>query len=100
MVTEDDLTLCGGHRMQYTECILQKCTLETYVILLSNATPINLNKKSHGSLIKCIFWCQNSKDFDGVGLSKGPIIMFLQRPGGSDTQGPCTLLVEKNKIGS
>ena len=31
----------GEHRMQYTDDVLQKCTLETYVILLTYVTPIN-----------------------------------------------------------
>ena len=42
MVTEDDLTLESGHTMQYTDHVSQKCTLETYVILLINITPINV----------------------------------------------------------
>ena len=36
MVREDDLALGGGHTMQYT--------LETYIILLTNVTPVNLIK--------------------------------------------------------
>ena len=36
MVTEDDLTLDGGHTIQYTNHASQKCTLETYVILSTN----------------------------------------------------------------
>ena len=42
MVTENDLALGGGHTMQYTDHVTQKCTLETYIILLNNVTPINL----------------------------------------------------------
>ena len=45
MVTEDGLTLGGGHTIQYTDQLSQKCALETYVILLTNVTPINLNWK-------------------------------------------------------
>ena len=44
MVTEDDLTLGGGYTMQYTAHVLWKCTLETYIILLTNVTSINLIK--------------------------------------------------------
>ena len=44
MVMEDDLTLGGGHTLQYTDDVSQKCTLETYMILLANASPINVNK--------------------------------------------------------
>ena len=38
MVVEGDLTLCGGHAMQYTDDVLQKWALETCVILLTNVT--------------------------------------------------------------
>ena len=41
MVTED-LTLGGEHTMQYTSDVLQNCTFRTCIILLTNATPINL----------------------------------------------------------
>ena len=37
MVMEDDLTLVGEHTMQYK--------LETYMILLTDVSPINLTKK-------------------------------------------------------
>lgn len=37
--TADDLTLGDRHTMQLTGYVSQKCTLETYVILL---TPISL----------------------------------------------------------
>ena len=40
LVTEDDWTLGVGHTMQYTGHVSQKCTLETYVTLLTNVTPI------------------------------------------------------------
>ena len=42
MVTEDDLRLGGGHTMQYTDGVSWKCTPETYMVLLTNVTPINL----------------------------------------------------------
>ena len=41
MVMNGYLTLGGGHRMWYTHDILQSCTLENCIILLTNATPIN-----------------------------------------------------------
>lgn len=44
MATEDDFTLGGEHPMQYTDDELQKCMLETYIILLTSITPINLIK--------------------------------------------------------
>ena len=36
---EGDLTLGGGHTIQYTDDALQNYILETYIILLTNATP-------------------------------------------------------------
>ena len=41
MVVEGDLTLDGEHKIQYTDDVLQNCTPETYIILLTNVTPIN-----------------------------------------------------------
>ena len=41
MVTEGDLALGGEHMIQHTDDVLQKCTSETRVILLTNVTPIN-----------------------------------------------------------
>lgn len=38
------LTLGGGHTTQYTDDVLQHCMLETYVILLTHVTTINLIK--------------------------------------------------------
>ena len=45
MVTERDLTLDDETTMQYPDDILQNCTCETYIILLTNVTLINLIKK-------------------------------------------------------
>ena len=42
MVKEDDLTLGEGHSVQHTDHVPQKCTLETYMILLTNVTEIHL----------------------------------------------------------
>lgn len=39
MVTEDDLTSGGG---QYTDPVSQNYILKTYIVLLTNVTPINL----------------------------------------------------------
>ena len=39
LVTEDDLTLGGGHTMQCIDHVSQKCILEIYIILLTNVTP-------------------------------------------------------------
>lgn len=38
----EDLLLGGRHTIQYTEDVPQNRLLETYIILLSHVTPINL----------------------------------------------------------
>ena len=45
MVVQHDLTLGGGHTMQCTDPVSQRCTLETCTVLLANVTPIHLIKK-------------------------------------------------------
>ena len=40
MVMEEDLTMGSRHTVQYTSDVSQNCTLETYVILLTNVTPV------------------------------------------------------------
>ena len=40
MVKEDGVTLGGGHIVQYTDHVSQKCTVETYMILVTNVTTI------------------------------------------------------------
>lgn len=42
MVTEGNLTLGGGYTMYYMDLASQKYTLETYIILVTTVTPINL----------------------------------------------------------
>ena len=44
-MTEDDLTLGGEHTVYYTAHVPWKCALETYMILLTNAAPIQLIKE-------------------------------------------------------
>ena len=39
MVMEGDITWGAKHTVQYTD--LQNCVPETYIILLTNVTPIN-----------------------------------------------------------
>lgn len=41
MVTEGDQILGGEHIMQYTDNVLY-CTPETYIILVTNVTLVNL----------------------------------------------------------
>ena len=38
---EGDLTWGGEHTIQYTDDVLQKCTPESCIILLTNVTPIH-----------------------------------------------------------
>lgn len=44
LLETEELTLGGEHTMQYVDDVLQNCTLDTYVILLANVSPINLTK--------------------------------------------------------
>ena len=46
---EGDLTWDGEHTIQYTHDVLQNCTPETYIILLTNVTPIKTIKKKQTS---------------------------------------------------
>ena len=46
MVMEYDQNLGGRQAMQYTDHVSQKCTLETYIMLLTNVTSIYLIKKN------------------------------------------------------
>ena len=41
MMMDGDLTRDDEHTIQYTDDVLQNCTSETFVILLTNVTPIN-----------------------------------------------------------
>ena len=42
---EGDLTWGGEHTIHYTDDVLQNYASETYIILLTNVTPINSIKK-------------------------------------------------------
>ena len=44
MVMKGDLTLSDEHTTQNAVAVLQNCTPETYVILLTNVTTINSTK--------------------------------------------------------
>lgn len=45
MVMKEELTLDVNTQMQYIDDILYKCTLQTYIVVLTNVFPINLIKK-------------------------------------------------------
>lgn len=45
MITKGDQTLGDEHTAQYTKDVLQNCRPETYTMLLTNVTPVNLVKK-------------------------------------------------------
>ena len=51
MVIEGDLTWGGEHTIQYTDDVLENCTPETYIILLTNVTPINSIKKKKNKTV-------------------------------------------------
>ena len=42
MVIDADSILHGGHPMQYTDDVAYNCIFDTYIILLTIVTPINL----------------------------------------------------------
>ena len=44
MVMEGDLSWGGEHTVQCTNDVSYNCTPETYIILLTNVTPINSKK--------------------------------------------------------
>ena len=61
MVTEGDLTLGGKHTVQYSDDLLQSCTPETYIILLTNVTPINsINIFNAPLTALCTGTCENA----------------------------------------
>ena len=61
MVIEEDLAWGGEYTIQRTDDVLQNCTPETYVILLTNVTSINSIKKAKEKLefAKCQFLTQS-----------------------------------------
>ena len=42
MEKEEDVTQHAGHRVPYTDDVSQSCALDTYMILLTNVSPIHL----------------------------------------------------------
>ena len=62
MLTEGDLTLDDKHIIQYIDDALQNHTRETYVILLTNITPINSKK----------FWCKKMQTSKEITLACQP----------------------------
>ena len=51
MVMEGDFTWCGEHHAIFRWCIIE-CIPETYIILLTNITPIHLIKLYEQILIE------------------------------------------------
>ena len=47
MVMEGDLTWSGEYAVQCTDEVLQNCTPEISIILLTNVSPINSIKSKH-----------------------------------------------------
>ena len=61
MVMERDLTWGGEHTIQCTDKVLQMCIPETYIILLTNVTPINMKNE-----IKLKSTCTLSNTYNAV----------------------------------
>ena len=38
---DGDLILAGEHTIQYTDGVLENCTLKTHIMLVTNIIPIN-----------------------------------------------------------
>lgn len=51
MPAEGDLTPGGGHTTPHTDDVSQNCTLEAYIILLTNVTLMNLTKETKSFFI-------------------------------------------------
>ena len=51
---EGSLSWGGEHTIKYTDNILQNCIPETYIILLTNATPNKFNGKIDMETTWCI----------------------------------------------
>ena len=51
VVTKEDQTLGGGHKMEYTDEVLYICTFETYTKLLTNVIPQNQWKNMTNKLM-------------------------------------------------
>ena len=68
MVMEGDLTCGGEHTIQYTDDVLQNCTLETCTILLTNVTSINSikNKKKKYGFVSSLTLAYNLKLKDSI----------------------------------
>ena len=66
MLGEGDLTWGAEHTIQHSGDVLDSCTAETYIILLTNVTPINsikintvkikITKKYYFLITLVIFW--------------------------------------------
>ena len=41
------MTWSGEHTLQYTDDVLQNCTTENYIILLTKSIPTNTNKQTN-----------------------------------------------------
>lgn len=75
---------------------LKVSRLEIQGLFKSNDYQILVYKDHMGAY--CIFWVQASRNFDGVDLSSGSIITFLQHLRESYTHGPCAFISwEQNK---
>ena len=77
MLAEGDLSWGGEHTIQHTGDVLDSCTAETYIILLTYVTPINSIKikKVKIKIIKIYYF---SIDLGDVLAIKMLCILFLK----------------------
>ena len=76
MLLEGDLTLGREHTIQYTDDVLQNCTPETYIVLLSNVTPVNSIKKKRivFRTEAPVFQCSRGNQVPGLELTNTLLI--------------------------
>ena len=72
MLTEGDLTLSSEYTKQHTGDVLDSCTAETYIILLTNVIPINSIEKEKNLSSPKFFKLSNWK----VHLSLPQTVLF------------------------
>ena len=80
---EIDMTWGGEHTVQYTDDVLQSCTPETNIILLTNITPINsifFNKRGKQNIQRNkVQIIKFSKMFSGITKQR----MICKEPNGT-----------------
>ena len=94
MVMEGDLTWYGEHTIQYIGDVLQNCTPETYIILLTNATQIKSIEKKDFLYIPffkdCIslFFREKGREGERKGEKYQCVVAYSTPPIGDLAQNP------------